>query len=142
MQAARGYTFTNWGALKPTGKPGGKPIGKNHEGRGRARPSGVGSEGRTNVKGKKGASGAGGGGGGSGGGDDSMVMNLAYIAMAYMAYSFLADMYTDSSGRVEKIDFQTFRNEILAHGVVDKVRTFIPAVQKSICTAVISLIWQ
>lgn len=118
--AARGHTFMDWGTLKPTGKTGKKPIGKN-AGKGRSRPSGVGSEGRTNVKGKKGAGGSGGGAGGSGGGDDSVVLNLAYIAMAYMAYSFLSDMWSDSAGRVEKIDFQTFRNEILAHGVVDKV---------------------
>jgi hypothetical protein len=102
----------NWGGFKPSGREGGKAAGK------------APMPGRTvkkSSKGKAGAAGGGGGGGGDSGGDDKTVMNLAYVLMAYMAYSFLSDVYSDGMGRVEKIDYQTFRNDILARDVVDKV---------------------
>ena len=106
----------SWGGFKPSGgKPSKAGTGSGATGKGRSRPA----KGASKSSSSKSSSG---GGGGSGGNDDRTVMNLAYMFLAYMAYTFVADMWTEAQGRQERIDFQTFRNEVLARDVVDKVR--------------------
>ena len=117
------FKEAKWGSFRPAGRKGGTPSGK---GPGRV------EKGKPGAK-KAGKRPAGNAGGGGGGDDDRTALNLAYIVMAYMAYSFLSDMYAGSMGRVEKIDYQTFRNDILARDMVDKVRLLFPLSSVSLC---------
>jgi hypothetical protein len=65
-----------------------------------------------------------GGSGGSGGQGPSWADagQAALLIAALMAYNSFSSSPTGSGGRMETIDFQTFRNNVLAKDIVDKVR--------------------
>ena len=68
--------------------------------------------------------GSGQGGGGSNGGQGptwSDAGQAALLIAALMAYNSFGAPGGSSGGRVETIDFQTFRNSVLAKDIVDKV---------------------
>lgn len=108
------FQKVNWGSFRP-GRPGTKPPAPSKSG-GRA-----GSKRPKKAEPKKKGAAGGGGGGGSPGTNDSF-MNFAFITAAYLAWTLMSERYSDAGGRVDRIDFQTFRNEVLARDIVDKVR--------------------
>lgn len=112
----RMFKQVNWGSFRPA-KPGTKPpLPKSGGKAGSRRPK----KGDAASSSKKG--GAGGGGGGGPGTNDSF-MNFAFITAAYLAWTLFSERYSEGGGRVDKIDFQTFRNEVLARDVVDRARS-------------------
>lgn len=98
---------SKWGAFRPTGKDATasailkratsnsrKDGGRKSGGKGTPRPKGD---------------------------DDDFLKNVVGIVLAYVLYNVMSSLYSDSTGR-QKIDFQAFRNDVLARDVVDKVR--------------------
>jgi hypothetical protein len=103
---------SEWGTFRPAGKDATGVATKK-------RVSNSGSDNKS--KGGAGKPAGSGGGGGGGGDDDGISVPISYIVIAYMLYNFLSSMYWEATGKVEKIDFQAFRNDVLARDVVDKV---------------------
>lgn len=105
----------DWGAFKPAS--GSSKVAK----KAGARPKSA-SGGKS--KAKKGTGGTGSSGGGPG--DDGMLSNLSWLLVAYMLFSTFSGFGEISAG-VDRIDFQTFRNDVLKRDVVDKVRAAGPS---------------
>lgn len=114
----------NWGGFTPKQvmdrlSNGGKQAKSKNGAKG---PSGNGNGPKTEPEGSGGSGKGGSGGNGGQGPSWADAGQAALLIAALMAYNSFGTAGNGSSGgRVETIDFQTFRNTVLAKDIVDKV---------------------
>jgi hypothetical protein len=102
---------TNWGSFRPA-KSGNRSSTSGEGSKVKSSRSSFkqGKKPERKAKGKRGGS----------PGPGEMMSNLTFLIASYIAWSLAAD-YISSRSAAQKIDFQTFRTEILARNIVDKV---------------------
>jgi hypothetical protein len=102
---------TKWGSFRP------KSGGQSSKSSGKAKRA-EGEAGKAKKSGAKAKGGAGSNGGNQG--PAEIFTNMTYLLATYLIYTFVSE-YAFGLNRSENIDFQTFRTEVLARDIVDKV---------------------
>jgi hypothetical protein len=112
-------TVFNWGGFTPK-----EVMDRLSKGAKQAQGKGVTGTGKGPKTDSQGSGGSGQGGSGGQGPSWADAGQAALLIAALMAYNSFSTSPTSNGGRMETIDFQTFRNNVLAKDIVDKVRCF------------------